>query len=315
VTGAADSPSASRAVTPGTTDPALDRALAVHHAQGRARHPSIDLPLATFTEAAGELSRRRLVRQGIAPTSALLVAAVERAAGADLYLAVACDGGVAGAWERFLHLYGPRLVALASARGLAPADADEVGHDVLHDLSAPAPAAPARTLLGTYDGAGSLFGWLATILVRRLWQRARRRTAPSAGGLPEASARTADPVDAAIDAETARRLRAAVAAATARCTPIELLALLGVHRHGWTQGEVARVLGVGRPRVSRLVARAVRRIRAACGSVLDVPRAGGPDLWPLLVDAISRALTEEASGRAGDAPTGAGQTVHGKGAP
>ena len=67
------------------------------------------------------------------------------------------DGGDAGAWREFVHLYAPIIYGFARKRGLQDADAADLMQEVLRSVSL-----AAKRL--EYDPArGSFRGWLFTI--------------------------------------------------------------------------------------------------------------------------------------------------------
>jgi RNA polymerase sigma factor (sigma-70 family) len=226
------------------------------------------LDAATYEHRVTELVRARLESAGITPSGPLILETASGSRLEDVYLAIACDEQVPGAWERFIELYRPRLLGLGIRAGSTPTDAPELVDSLLGDLCAPAPRGRARTRLGTYDGSGSLFAWLAVMLKRRLADRLRaRRMLPLDGGAG-ASAAAHDPVDPASDpgaAAAARELSEALASglesAWRRLTPREALVLRYKFREELPQHAIATLLGVGEPRVSRLVQAAVDKMR------------------------------------------------------
>jgi RNA polymerase sigma factor (sigma-70 family) len=67
------------------------------------------------------------------------------------------DGGDAGAWQEFVHLYAPVIYGFARKRGLQDADAADLMQEVLRSVSL-----AAHRL--EYDPArGSFRGWLFTV--------------------------------------------------------------------------------------------------------------------------------------------------------
>jgi RNA polymerase sigma factor (sigma-70 family) len=228
---------------------------------------------------------------------------LERLAGADLYLAIGCELGASGAWERFAREYGPRLVGLAVRRGADPAAAESHVADLLTDLASPPPDRGARTLLGTYEGTGSLFGWLALILGRRI---ARSRRPSREVALPAVESgdgehvRSTDPAEPApgpaetvAAAEAAARLTDALREAWTDLTDAETLALLAKYRDDLSQQAIARLLGVSESRVSRVVERARTKLASAIRRRFQ--RDGAPDAatWQALCAALTEHLSTE----------------------
>jgi len=67
------------------------------------------------------------------------------------------DGGDAGAWQEFVHLYAPVIYGFARKRGLQDADAADLMQEVLRSVSSAAPRLE-------YDPArGTFRGWLFTV--------------------------------------------------------------------------------------------------------------------------------------------------------
>jgi DNA-directed RNA polymerase specialized sigma24 family protein len=101
-----------------------------------------------------------------------------------------------------------------------------------------------------------------------------------------------DPLEAVADAETTRDFGRAFSEAWGRLRERERLLLLMRHRDGARQTDIASALGIGAPRVSRLLDRAVLKLRRA---LRDRMRGDGRRLWDVLRDtvAIHLARTEE----------------------
>ena len=241
----------------------MPEALRRGYEEGRSVHGPLALSYEAFAARAMDLTRRRLERLGGPPAPAEVDEALARAALGDLFLAVACEEGTPGAWERFTAAFGRTLVALAIRRGASSAEAEDLAREIPGELFTPPPRGGCRTRLGTFDGAGSLTGWLAVIVQRRLADRRRAaaRTAPGEG--PERADRSLpDPADTAADAETALLLGEALREGWATLTDREALALLLRIRDGVPQVDIARILGVGEPRVSRMISGASEKLRA-----------------------------------------------------
>ena len=292
-------------VAPGNSDEvgalvaAHASALRGAYEEGKALHPRLAPAYDAFAAGWMRLVLRRLGNLGLEATPARVRAAIAGAAAPDLFLACACEQGIAPAWETLVAGLRPRLEGLARKQGKGRGDAEALVADVLGDLSLPPPRGGSRTLLGTYDGSGSLFGWLAVVLVRRVAAASRGRRVGSLDAAHEADAERgapvaaasppADPAEGALDAETTRRFERAVGEAWRTCTARERLALLLRHRDGLAQRQVAVVLGVGEPRASRLLAQGRRKLSAALnGSGGDPARERD---WVLLREAVAHELT------------------------
>jgi RNA polymerase sigma factor (sigma-70 family) len=263
-----------------------------------------DLPVDRFAERAAALVARRLDRAGLERTPAAARETLGRTARADLALAVACDEGVSGAWEALVARLLPRFAGLARKRSLSDADADALASDVLSELSMPVTRGGARTLLGTFDGSGSLFAWGAVILVRRLSKAARRASRREAAAKAAEAradptgddARTADdPSSAILDADALARFDGALRRAWERLAERERLALAYRYLDGVPQTTIAKVLGISEAHTSRLVTGAVARLRSAVGAEAS-GLEGGERLWASLAQALrSRLASTSAS--------------------
>ncbi len=282
--------------------PALQRA----HAAARLVHRPVELPFETFREDVLRLVRER---DGDAAPSEESIA---RRALDDLYLARACEHGCADAWETMRRQYERRLVGLAMKRGARGADSETVVSDLLGDLTLPAPGGAARTLLGTYAGSGSLWAWLAATLVRRLGRRAARAGSSDIDAVPAGRLAVEDPPwRGSVDRETAAALDRALTDAWRLLEVEERAALSLKHHRGLSQRQVARILGVPEYQVSRSVARAVTKLRAAVERTpgLDRHAADSGSGWELLRQVLASRLASSPAGEplpheARDGPTG-----------
>ncbi len=281
------------------TSPAAASAVAAGYAAGRLAHPGLALERSAFEAHAVRCAESRLKRQGEAKAPGALADALRAASAGDLFLATACVFGTAGAWDRFHEQHTERLRALAGSRGVSAVEAEQQVQDLLGDLATRALDPTRPPLLEQYDASGSLFGWLATCLLRRLSARARAagrtKTLPDSDALE--SPRAPDPSGAAERADLEQRLRTVLRDAVDSLTSRERAALVLSSRDGWSGEETARILGVGAPRVSRLRAKATERIREAVLPIVRSPdSAGGPDpgTWAALRDAVSATLARVA---------------------
>jgi RNA polymerase sigma factor (sigma-70 family) len=274
----------------GTCRDLLEGALA----EARTVWGAFDLPVERFAARADVHLARRLERAGTARAPAAARDLLRRTARADLALAVACDEGAPGAWEALAGGLLPRLTGLARKRGRAEADSEALAADVLAELSMPVSWSGARTLLGTFDGTGSLFAWCAVILVRRLaraHEREKKHEAVAAAAQQERarSGPSDDPADLLRDAEDAGRFERTLRTAWAALTGRERLALAYRFLDGVPQTAIARVLGISEPHTSRLVTGAVAKLRAAVLAEVG-GGGGGARLWAALADAVRRNL-------------------------
>jgi len=242
--------------------------------EGRRLYGELPLAFDAFTARALERVHGRLARIGLTPTSDHLEHALSCSHVADLFLAIACDEGAAGAWEVFAHRFGRRLREQALRSGAAAFEAGDIARELPGELCTPPPSGNARTHLGTFDGTGSLLSWLKVIVLRRVVDRRRTRGLESLNGrpggdssrsaeLPDRSSSAANPSSMAIDEEARSRCRDALEAAWRTLTPQQAVAVLAKYRDGLAQREITHLLGVGDARVSRILDQAATKIREA----------------------------------------------------
>src|SRR5689334_13376613 len=125
----------------------MPEALRRGYEEGRSVHGPLPLPYEAFVARALELTRRRVARTGPPPEPAEVDEALARAALGDLFLAVACEEGVPGAWDRFAAAFGRTLVGIAVRRGAANAEAEEIAREIPGELFTPPPRGGCRTRL------------------------------------------------------------------------------------------------------------------------------------------------------------------------
>jgi RNA polymerase sigma factor (sigma-70 family) len=266
--------------------------------EGRRTYGDLGLPYEVFAERAMESVLRRVTPSEAEPPPEVVEAQIARGGYSDLYLSLACERGDARAWAAFAGAFAPRLAGLARSRGISPADAESIAADLLGDLSLPPVRGAAKMLIGTFDATGSLWGWLAVILVRRIGQAVRARGGRAEEGLLDEEAEAAptgrvaaDPAESAADAEAAEALGQAVEEALDRTTERERLALLWKYRDGLAQREIAALLGVGEPRVSRLIDQSLAKItasvKARLGSLTLPGGRSGEAAWRALRDSLA----------------------------
>ncbi len=278
------------------------------YAAGRAEYPRAGLAFGVFADRVLALADRRLPRAGGAGTPPRVGGFLDRVRGADLFLAVACDVGVHGAWESFAERFVPRLRGFLRRHGVPVGEAEEVASALPGELLLPPAQDRGRTRIGTYDGSTPLFAWLGRIALRRWTDRLRERSRDSGPnrkgarrgeGTLEAESVPApdpDPASRVSDAETASRFEEALRRGIARLTEREVRAFVGRFHEGYSQREIAAFLGVGEPRVSRLVGAGVSKLRTAVRQGLDGEvrlegfwRGG---VWKELRKAVSRLMEQ-----------------------
>jgi RNA polymerase sigma factor (sigma-70 family) len=184
----------------------------------------------------------------------------------DLFLAIACEEKVPGAWEIFQKTYEAGLRARASGQDGA---ARTVSDGLLADLYQPRVSGTSRTRLGSYDGSGPLGAWLHTVLRHGATDERRRRASESrrhreAGMRSSATGSdlTTDPVAVVSAQELRDKFEQALYHGWECLSPRESLAVIWKFRDGKAQVEIAQLLGVGKPRVSRIVQNGIRKLRS-----------------------------------------------------
>jgi RNA polymerase sigma-70 factor, ECF subfamily len=235
--------------------------------EGARVFPSLPIPRETFVRRLIERILRRMERAGLEPTAEKVAKGLGRIVPADLYLAVACEERVSGAWELLTERYVPQLRALLVGRGVAEVEAEEIAARVPGDLIQPPGRDSAPSRLATYDGLGSLFSWMAAIALRRHADRTRSRKSERLEVSHESASLTLDPAEFAVDGETCSRLNKALSSVWPTLTRREQLALLYRYRLDLAQKEIARVLGVSEPRVSGLLKTSIVKIQEAVHGV------------------------------------------------
>jgi len=249
--------------------------------------PTVKLPYERFVQGLARMETSRGVR-GRDPGDA---------AGApiDALLAIACDEDAPGAWEELVRGHAPRLRAFLRGRGTADVEIESFLAELPGLLREAPPDGRARTRIGTYDGSGSLFSWLAVIALRTMNRRRREADARQREFTPSDVATRRDaPATPLLSEEAAQRFQAALAEAWATLTARERLAVLLRHRDGLSGREIARLMGIGEPRVSRLLEAGLARLRDAVRRRMPdtPPGTSTPDsaMWQALGEVLGRHL-------------------------
>jgi len=272
---------------------------------GRREWGELSLSFEDF--AAEHLSRVRQRLESIdEPTDpSTLHKTLARSCGVDFYLALACEQGCSSAWRAFEARLAPRLEGLARKRGADLGTAREIVEDLPSDLLATTSSLGGAPRISQYNATGSLFAWLAVFVARRIADRARVRRVESldelhplrwSSGTPDASTQSSDddPAQRAIVLEAVAALRRMIGAAWSTLDDRHQLALVLKYRDGVAQKEIARVLRVGEPRVSRILGTAQGRLREAaamCARELDTDAlAQQPTFWRLMAGELAESL-------------------------
>ena len=252
----------------------------------------------------------RLRRAGLEPAPSQTREMLLTTSGADLYLVICCDKRMAGAWERLTGSYEPRLRKLALYLGVR--DVEPLAADLFGNLASPAKDTWARTKLGSYLGAGTLFAWLGVILRRQVADVARRKSSREISLAQPEFVKSSDPLERAMINELSGQLRDVLHVAWETLDDRERLVVLCKYREGLGQRTIAALLGLSESRISRIVSQAVARIRSTLVRHLEREQPGrwGDDgrLWHALMHVVATHLAQAGPV---EHPTKAGETRHG----
>lgn len=243
----------------GADDDEREHALATVLAAAHASWPCAWLDDETFVR---ELSLRRGPAED---ESIALRRMTERAA--DLYLAIACQHGVAAAVRAFDNAHLADLGRLLRGLPTDAAQADDAGQIVRERLLVG--DADRRPRIADYAGQGGLAGWVRVTVVRVALNLRRARTVVLADDDAELERATEGDVALEVLRERYREsfveaLRAAVAALDARGRTLLRLHYLD----GLSIDRIAPVFGVHRSSIARWLTDARARMREAIGTAL-----------------------------------------------
>jgi len=263
-------------------------------------HASVSLDLTSFEREVLARIHLRLQRSAIAPQVIEVLRVCEVTCFDDLFLAIACELETPRAWARLVEVYARRVDGLARSIG-HDVRGGSVGRDLLADLASPPGSGRTRTRIGTYDGSGSLFAWLAVILRRGGATRARRKTPTPDSVEPSAldarrAASDSDTFAALVDAEEGERIVHALQAAWSTLSPREQLALHFKFGEALRLKEIGLLLGLSESGTSRLVTGALEQMRRRAKPLLadsEIPQ-GRLQLWAGLWRVLDQADTHTA---------------------
>jgi RNA polymerase sigma-70 factor (ECF subfamily) len=186
---------------------------------------------------------------------------------ADLALARGCALGIAPAWERFLTLYRQPLTRAAIAITGSETQGRELADALYADLyGLNLRDGQRRSPLDSYQGRGSLMGWLRTTVAqrhvdhhRRTW-REEQLPDPSESGASEPAATAPAP---AASPEELTLLSAAIQNCLTRQSPEDRFLVVAYYLDQRTLLQISRTLNVHEATVSRKLRRAVDDLRKA----------------------------------------------------
>lgn len=181
----------------------------------------------------------------------------------DLVLARCCARGNEIAWNEFLSSYRPMVVNAARRLKRDFAEAEELADSLYADLFGLKVRDGERvSLLDSYQGTGSLSGWLRMVMAQReveKWRRRRHLVAWEDEKLEPVDPHAAEHLTAGLEPVTA--LEQAVAAALARLPQEGRLLLTLYYLDERSLAEIGKFLNVHESTVSRRVNRLLQETR------------------------------------------------------
>jgi RNA polymerase sigma-70 factor, ECF subfamily len=180
---------------------------------------------------------------------------------ADLVLAKACAAGHERAWEHFMAQYSQPLVRAA----VAISGSETVGKDLADAFYAELYGLTTREgqrkcPLDSYQGRGSLLGWLRTTLAQRFvdhYRRTYREESLEEQMLDAPGSDNAAPPESAMLASLSDAVRAALRNESAE----ERFLLAAYYLDGRTLAEIGKLLGVHEATISRRLRRSTETVR------------------------------------------------------
>ncbi len=280
-------------------------ALQKHFEDGREKYGDLALSETHYRQDVLLLVHLRLSKIDLPKNEARVNECLSKLAGADLYLAIACNRSSEKAWRVLTSRFHPLMRAQIQERGLRSPESDNLARTILSDLAF-LPSGTSRTRIGTFQGTSGLRKWLSVIVDRRLADRARERSfaefdeeddhscsRPSGGSAPSNGSQ--NPVTNVLATEAGALLRKGFAAGWTNLNPGEQTALILKYRDDRRQNTIADLFGVGEPRISKVLKSAVDKIRTSITHHLT-PSGDLQPIWSGLRDAIEESLaTSESS--------------------
>jgi RNA polymerase sigma factor (sigma-70 family) len=239
--------------------------------QGQVAYPDLPLTYERFARRLVEIVHRRPVGAVADTGPGHFMRRLSRVVGTDIFLAIACEDRIPGAWETFNRTHAEEVRRAASRYRSLSTDSEEIAEGLVGELFSPPADGVTRTRLGSYDGSGPLGAWLLAVLRNRLvdarrsqeGEARRRLVAGRRKRIDRPPARTEEPPHSMAAEEARGRFESALGRAWETLTPLQQFALTLKFRDGRRQIEIAELLGVGEPRVSRMVSKGVDRLRQA----------------------------------------------------
>jgi RNA polymerase sigma-70 factor, ECF subfamily len=244
----------------------LETLLAQAYVQAYAHHGDLGLTAEAFSSHLYSIIDRRVG----ASVPALAVEFINRLHFNDLYLAVACAQPGERAWGHFAAAYGSSVRRICDCLGLSRDEARDLADSLPGYLFLP--DSSGRSRIASYDGLSSLATWLAVIIKRRAMRLRRPKSF-----IVESIGQVTDVSDDSgmLKIETTLRssrydlpIRESLRAAVKLLNDRERLILRLRYEQEMQVSQIARLLGVGPPAISRQLDRTSKRLRQAITSTL-----------------------------------------------
>jgi len=142
-----------------------DEAISAAYGRGQHRYPSIRLSYQDFAAKVKSVLQSMPGNQPARGAEPLAGLHLE-----DLFLTLACSGGDRIAWECFVEDYLEVLRTHALRCCRDPAEGEDLAQEIVASM-----IGPERPKLSTYNGRGSLAGWLKVIVSHAAVDRFRKR--------------------------------------------------------------------------------------------------------------------------------------------
>src|SRR5436853_5071587 len=180
----------------------------------------------------------------------------------ELALARACAAGNEHAWEVFMLRYREKLYDIASYIAKESSAARELADSLYADLYGTLTREGQRvSKLASYNGRGSLEGWLRTVMAQddvNRYRRGRKYVSLDEESEEGAQFAAADPEPVVM---VDKRLETATDEALAALPAEDRFVLASYYLDGRTLAEIARMLGVHESTISRRVEKLAKSVR------------------------------------------------------
>ncbi|HEU4393920.1 MAG TPA: hypothetical protein VFS92_00020, partial [Planctomycetota bacterium] len=142
--------------------------LRIAYRQGELAYPDLPLTFERFALRLVEIVHRRPLGAVADTGPGHFMRRLSRVVGTDIFLAIACEERIPGAWETFHRTHAEQVRRAASRYRSLSTDSEEIAEGLVGELFSPPADGASRTRLGSYDGSGPLGAWLLAVLRNRL---------------------------------------------------------------------------------------------------------------------------------------------------